>query len=93
MSKSKKEKFFETKIMKTGGALHHFFKTEKNQNWQYHNFSGPAIEPIESGSSFKKSYYLYGIKYTSEQFKELVKDRDGLPFHKTAAFKQANNRA
>lgn len=93
MSKSKKENFFETKTIKTGGALHHFFRTEKNSNWQYHNFTGPAVEPIESGSAFKKSYYLYGIQYTSEQFKELVRDREGVPFHKTAAFKQGLNRA
>ena len=89
---SKKEKYFETKTMKIGGALHHFYRTEEFQTWKYHNFSGPAIEPVESKSTFKKSYYLYGIQYTSEQFKESVNDREGLPFHKTAAFKQGANR-
>jgi hypothetical protein len=78
--------------MKIGGALHHFYRTEEFQTWKYHNFSGPAIEPVESGSTFKKSYYLYGLQYTSEQFKEAVRDREGNPFHKTAAFKQGANR-
>jgi hypothetical protein len=87
------EKFYETKTIRKDGALHHLYKTEKDSGWKYHNFEGPAIEPIDKNSKFKKEYYLYGIKYSMASFYEMVKDRDGVPFHKTALFKQANNRA
>ncbi len=35
----------------------------------------------------KKEYHLHGIKYTFEQWKEVRKNREGLPFYKNPAFK------
>lgn len=35
----------------------------------------------------KKEYYLYGIQYTQEQWKERKSDRSGIPFYKDPTFR------
>jgi len=32
-------------------------------------------------------YYLYGIQYTEEEWKDRIKDQTGLPFYKQSSFK------
>ena len=43
-----------------------------------HNWDGPALI-----SSDKKEYYLYGIQYSQEEWKEFKTQWSGLPWYKT----------
>ena len=58
------------------------YKTWDNK---FHCWNGPAII-YKNG---KKEYYLYGMKYTNEDFKEAVRGRTGLPWYKQAGQKEA----
>ena len=48
-----------------------------------HNWEGPALIP--EGIERKREYYLYGIKYSESEFKEVVRNRTGLPWYKQSA--------
>ena len=52
-----------------------------------HNWEGPAVIP--QGNNRLREYYLNGIKYTEEEWKERLRTREGLPFYKQSG---ANNR-
>lgn len=80
-----KEKLYEYKTMKSGGAKHHFIKMQGEENWKYHSWDGPAILPVDEGSKFKKAYYLNGIEYDVESYKEALSNREGLPWYKQAS--------
>jgi hypothetical protein len=56
-----------------------------------HNWEGPAYIP--QGNKKLAEYYVYGIKYTKEQWEEFKNDWEGLPFYKTAAGKAMGVRA
>jgi len=47
-----------------------------------HNWEGPALIP--EGIKRKREYYLNGIKMTEAQWKETLKNREGLPWYKGA---------
>jgi hypothetical protein len=47
-----------------------------------HNWEGPALIP--EGIKRKREYYLNGIKMTEAQWKEALKNREGLPWYKGA---------
>lgn len=83
-----KQTIYETKQMKNGGAYHHFFKESGSDAWKYHNWDGPAVEPIEfEDSKYKKEYYLYGIQMSYDEWSEARKDREGLPWYKNPAMR------
>ena len=46
---AKKEKFYEYKTIKVGGAFHHLFRGGENENWIHHNPEGPAIQRVTEG--------------------------------------------
>ena len=50
---------------------------------KFHNWDGPALYP--EGNKRKGEYYLYGIRYEMEEWKEMKKQWDGLPWYKTPA--------
>ena len=50
-----------------------------------HNWEGPALIP--EGNSRKKEYYLYGMQKTLEEWKEMRKQREGLPYYKNQSMK------
>jgi len=51
-----------------------------------HSWDGPALKyPKESGK--KPEYYIYGIRYSKEQWTELKNGGEGLPFYKQAGTK------
>jgi len=55
-------------------------------NGKLHNDEGPAIKyPKELG--IKPSYYLYGQEMKEKDWKKALKNREGIPFIKTAAGK------
>ena len=55
-----------------------------------HNWDGPALIP--EGNTKKAEYYLYGIKYSKSEFKEVVRNRTGLPWYKQPAPKGTTHR-
>ena len=55
-----------------------------------HNFDGPAYLP--QGNKRAAEYYVFGIKFTKDQFDNIKKDNNGVPFYKTAAGKAAGAR-
>jgi hypothetical protein len=55
-----------------------------------HNFEGPAYIP--QGNKRLAEYYIFGIKFTKDQFDNIKKDNNGVPFYKTAAGKAAGAR-
>lgn len=50
---------------------------------KFHNWDGPALYP--KGNKKQGEYYLYGIRYEMEDWKEMKKQWDGLPWYKTPA--------
>ena len=44
-----------------------------------------SIEPIEDEvSKYKKTYHLYGMEMEHEEWSEIRKEREGLPWYKQA---------
>ena len=52
-------------------------------NGKLHNWEGPALITPEG----KKEYYLYGIEYNLEDWKERKSQREGLPWYKDPQFR------
>lgn len=50
-----------------------------------HNWEGPALIP--EGNTRKGEYYLYGHLKTKEEWNELRKQREGLPYYKNQSMK------
>lgn len=86
----KKEKLYEYKTMKSNGAKHHFIKLHGEENWKLHNWDGPAIEPVEPDSPLKIEYYLHGIKYHKDDYDQVLRNREGLPYYKQPGFNGRN---
>jgi len=85
---AKKAKVYEVRRMRNSGAHHHFFREAGTEAWKYHNWDGPAIEPIENTiSEFKKAYFLYGIEMDKEEWMETRSEREGLPWYKNPAMR------
>tara|TARA_R110001632_G_scaffold56047_1_gene137122 strand:+ start:1249 stop:1524 length:276 start_codon:yes stop_codon:yes gene_type:complete len=85
---AKKVKVYEVRRMRNSGAHHHFFREAGTEAWKYHNWDGPAIEPIENTiSEFKKTYFLYGIEMDKEEWMEIRSEREGLPWYKNPAMR------
>ena len=75
----------ETKKLKTADGTIVYYLDGK-----MHNFDGPAYLP--QGNKRAAEYYVFGIKYTKDQFDNIKKDNNGVPFYKTAAGKAAGAR-
>jgi len=83
-----KQTIYEERRMRNNGAYHYFFRESGSEAWKYHNWEGPAIEPIEGeDTSFKKEYYLYGVKMDYETWSETRKEREGLPWYKNPSMR------
>jgi hypothetical protein len=57
---------------------------------KFHNWEGPALIP--EGDNRKREYYIHGIKYSEDAWKEARKNRQGLPWFKQASVKGHTNR-
>ena len=75
----------ETKKLKTKDGTIVYYLDGK-----MHNFDGPAYLP--QGNKRAAEYYVFGIKFTKDQFDNIKKDNNGVPFYKTAAGKAAGAR-
>ena len=75
----------ETKRLKTkDGSIVYYL------DGKMHNFDGPAYIP--QGNKRAAEYYVFGIKFTKDQFDNIKKDNNGVPIYKTAAGKAAGAR-
>ena len=83
---------FEYKTITSNGQRMYLAKGPKDANFKFHRYDGPAIEPIERRGGARKAYYLYGMEYGFEEYQELMRERKGVPFHKTALGKQTGAR-
>ena len=83
-----KDRIYEERKMRNNGAYHYFFRESGSDAWKYHNWEGPAIEPIEDEETkYKKEYYLYGRKLTFDEWSESRKNREGLPWYKNPSMR------
>ena len=83
-----KQTIYEERRMRNNGAYHYFFKESGSDAWKYHNWEGPAIEPIEDEETeYKKAYFLYGREMDIEEWNEARKNREGLPWYKNPAMR------
>ena len=55
----------------------------------FHNEEGPAL--INKGQR-RKEYYLNGIEFTYDDWNEIMKGKEGLPWYKKPAAKGQNHR-
>ena len=55
-----------------------------------HNWDGPALIP--EGNFKKAEYHIFGIPYTREQFDEIKKHNNGLPWFKQVSVKSGGGR-
>ena len=85
-------KTFEWKTITSNDARIYLARTGNNDTFKIHRWDGPAIVPLKKGCPMEKSYYLWGTKYTKEEFDEQVRDREGVPFYKTTLGKQTGER-
>ena len=63
-----------------GTVLHHW-------DGKLHNWEGPALIP--EGVYRNREYYIYGIRYTEEEWKEIKRDRNGVPWYKNPAMRES----
>jgi len=72
------------KLTKADGTIAYIWEGK------FHNWEGPALIP--EGNLRKREYYIHGIQFTEDAWKEARKNRQGLPFYKQAANKGGTNR-
>ena len=71
------EKYQPSKKIKTAdGTIMYTF------DGKLHNWEGPALIP--QGENRKREYYINGIKMSQAQWKEALKNREGLPWYNGA---------
>jgi hypothetical protein len=87
-----KEKLFEYKTINSRGAKHHLMRLVGETVWKHHKWDGPAIIPTNKDSEFTKSYFLNGHEYSLEDYTEVMREREGLPWYKTAKGRAGENR-
>jgi len=87
MSKTKNQPLFEDKVINHGGAYHYVTKFLGEDTYKHHRYDGPAIVPHRRDSEFGmvKRYFLGGIEYNFEDYDEIMREREGVPFYKTPA--------
>lgn len=72
------------KLTKADGTIAYTFDNK------LHNWEGPALIP--EGDVRRREYYLHGIKYTEDGWNEARRNREGLPWYKTALGQAGQNR-
>lgn len=76
------------RIKTSDGTVAHYINI--NGVNKMHHWEGAALIP--QGNKRQAEYYLFGIKYSKDQWLEFKKDVNGIPFYKTAAGKAAGAR-
>lgn len=79
----------ESRQIKTAdGSIIHYINTDGVD--KMHCWEGPAYIP--QGNKRASEYWLFGFKYTKDQWEDRKKDVNGVPFYKTAAAKATGTR-
>jgi hypothetical protein len=78
-----------TKILRTGDGTILYYSDTTGIN-KLHNWDGPALVP--QGNMKLAEYYIYGIRYSKDQWIDRKRDANGLPWFKTAIGKVAGIR-
>tara|TARA_R110000803_G_C11968745_1_gene319506 strand:- start:1497 stop:1751 length:255 start_codon:yes stop_codon:yes gene_type:complete len=74
------KKFGQTRrLIKTDGTVAYVWEGK------LHSWEGPALIP--EGDNKQREYYIHGIQYNQEEWDELKKDRQGIPFYKNQSMK------
>ena len=84
---AKKNKLYEYKEINSRGAIIHLAKYVGEENWKFHRWDGPAVEPYDKNSEMVKSFYLNGIQYDEETYSTIMQEREGLPWYKNQSMK------
>ena len=86
-----KKKFVSRKLFKVekDGTKTTAYTLEIYGKNQLHNWEGPAL--VNKKKRIKE-YYLNGIQYTEDQWNDICKSREGLPWYKQSAPKGASYR-
>jgi hypothetical protein len=72
------------KLTKADGTIAYIWEGK------FHNWEGPALIP--EGNLRKREYYIHGIQYSEDAWKEVRRNRQGLPWFKQASVKGHTNR-
>ena len=64
------------------------YTLEINGENKLHSWDGPSL--INKGQK-KKEWYLNGIQYTEDYWKEIIKSQEGLPWYKQSGMKGARH--
>ena len=72
---------FHKEFVKVGGE-----QVQVMGNWKIHNWDKAAVRDRSSGR-IRKQYFLFGFEYHEEEFKDRVRDREGMPWYKNPAMK------
>jgi hypothetical protein len=83
-----KETLETQKLVQADGTVAYYVRV--NGVNKMHNWDGAALIP--QGNKRQAEYYLFGIKYSKDQWLEFKKNVNGQPFYKTAAGKAAGAR-
>ena len=67
------------KLVKTDGTIAYTW------DGKLHNWDGPALIP--EGKTKNAEYYLYGFQKTLDDWKEMKRQREGIPFYKNQSMK------
>ena len=88
-----KQPFFQEKTILSGGAKLHLVKYVGEDNWKFHKWDGPAIEPIQSDSNHEKQFFLNGVPYSEADYQVFMNEREGLPWYKNPSMVQDTPRS
>tara|TARA_R110001592_G_scaffold310512_1_gene585119 strand:- start:79 stop:360 length:282 start_codon:yes stop_codon:yes gene_type:complete len=84
---AKKVRLYEYKEINSRGAILHLARYQGDENWKFHRWDGPAIDPYDKSSEMIKAFYLNGIEYDEEIYSEIMQEREGLPWYKNSSMK------
>jgi hypothetical protein len=68
------------KLTKADGTIAYIWENK------FHNWEGPALIP--EGNLRKREYYIHGIQYSEDAWKEVRRNRQGLPWFKNPAYRE-----
>jgi hypothetical protein len=79
----------ETKRLKQADGTIAYYATINGER-KLHNYDGPALIP--QGNKRLAEYYVWGVKKTKEQWENIKKDGEGIPFYKSSVGKSSGTR-
>ena len=69
------------KITTADGTIMYMF------DGKLHNWDGPAL--IREGVYRQREYYIYGVLHTEDEWKEVKRDKNGVPWYKNPSMRES----